>query len=302
MLTPDPELAVDYGLFSVAQAISAGISRREIERGIRRGRWVRPARGILREVDREARPGDDLLMAVLRAGPGAVAGFESAAEVHSWDLLKPPEKPKLVVPLGYHAPMNQGASIYRAGLERADVVLRGIIPVTAAVRTALDIAARASLEEAVIAVDSALRVRSVTQAELQTSFARSQRHGVRQAREVLALTDPLSGSVPESQARMLFRRGGLPAPRTQYPVYVNGSFVARTDFAWPWARLIGEIDGFKYHSDSPEFQKDRTTQNALVKAGWRVLRFTVHDIRYGQAYVVACVLETLESAGGFANL
>jgi hypothetical protein len=300
MLTPDPELAVDYGLFSVAQAISAGISRRDIERGVRLGRWDRPARGILRSVDRESRPGDELLMAVLRAGPGAVAGFESAAEGHAWDLLKPPAEPKLIVPLrSYQLPAS---SAYRAELTPDDVTLCGVLPLTTASRTALDIAASAPIEQAVVTLDSALRSRTVSLDGLQTAFAASRRHGVRAAREVLALVDARSGSVPESQARMLFRRGGLPAPQTQYPVYANGLFVARTDFAWPWARLIGEIDGFKYHSDSPEFQKDRTQQNALVKAGWRVLRFTVYDVRYGGAYVIGCVWEMLGSADGFANL
>jgi hypothetical protein len=300
MLTPDPELAVDYGLFSVAQAICAGFSRGEIARGVRRGRWDRPARGILRAVGRETRAGDDLLMAVLRAGPGAVAAFDSAAEVHGWDRVRPPAKPQLIVPThSYQAP---GLSAYRADLIPSDVTLRGVLPVTTAARTALDIAASAPCDEAVVTLDSAFRSKTVSPDELHTAFAASQRHGICTAREALALADPGSGSVPESQARMLFRRGGLPAPETQYPVYVNGLFVARTDFAWPWARLIGEIDGFRYHSDSPQFQKDRDTQNALVKAGWRVIRFTVYDIRFRESYVIAYIWEMLESAGGFANL
>jgi Transcriptional regulator, AbiEi antitoxin len=292
MLTPDPQLAVDYGLFSVAQAIAAGMSRREIERGLRRGRWDRPERGILRTVGRGRQPGDELLLAVLRGGPGAVAGFESAAEVHGWDLLKPPAKPKLIVPQRSYQP--PGAASYSSNLAPDETMLVGVLPISTPVRSGLDIAATAPLDDAVVALDSGLRSRTVFLPELQAAFAASQRHGVCAARKALALADPQSGSVPESQARLLFHHAGLPAPITQHTVYsATGQFIARTDFAWPWARLIGEIDGFRYHSDSPEFQKDRTTQNALVKAGWRVIRFTVYDIRSCGPYVVAYVWQAL---------
>jgi hypothetical protein len=301
VITPDPQLAVDYGLFTVAQALSAGISYREIERGLRRGRWDRPARGILREAGREPRAGDDLLLAVLCAGPGAVAGFEGAAEVHGWDLLNPPAKPQLIVPLGYHAPKQSSRCFYRADLAASEVTTLGVLPLTTAARTALDIAATAPLEQAVVAMDSAFRSKTVMPAELQASFAMSRRHGVRQAREALALADPASGSVPETQARMLFRRAGIPAPITQHSFYEDGVFVARTDFYWPWARLVGELDGFKYHSASGDFQRDRTTQNALVRLGLRVLRFTVADLWTRENYVISRLWQGLELGGWHGN-
>jgi hypothetical protein len=289
VLTPDPQLAVDYGLFSVSQALAAGISRREIDRGVRRGRWDRPERGMLRAACREARPGDDLLMAVLRAGPNAVAAFESAAEVHGWDLLKPPTKPQLIVPLGSRS--HPGA--YRAALSAADVMICGVLPLTTPVQTALDIGAMASLDHSVVAIDSALRSRSVTLVQLHERFSDSARRGVRAARQALALADPLSGSVPETQVRLIFWHAQLPAPVTQYPVYVDGVLIARTDFAWPWAMLLVEIDGFLYHSASGDFQRDRDRQNALVRSGWRVLRFTVADLRNRPAYVIAEVRAAL---------
>jgi very-short-patch-repair endonuclease len=50
------------------------------------------------------------------------------------------------------------------------------------------------------------------------------------------------------------------------------------DVAFPNARLAIEVDGYAYHSDQLRFQHDRTRQNALIRAGWRVLRFTWADL------------------------
>jgi hypothetical protein len=174
----------------------------------------------------------------------------------------------------------------------------GVLPLTTPGCTALGMGAMSPLDDSVVAIDSAFRSRSLTLVQLQDCFSRSARRGVRAARRALALTDPLCGSVPETQARLLFWRAKLPAPVTQYPVYVGGVLVARSDFAWPEAWLLVEIDGFRYHSASGDFQRDRDRQNALIQAGWRVLRFTVADIRNRPAHVIAEVRRALALAKG----
>lgn len=299
MLTPDPDRAVAYGLFSVSQGLAAGISRSEIARGVRLGRWERVERGVLRDAGRGSRPGDELLIAVLRAGPGAVAAFESAAQVYGWELLQEPAKPQLIVPLGSRRP--RGSVSYWTALDLDEVVLQGVLPLTSPNQTLLGLAALRPIDDAVVAIDSALRCRTVTYEELRTFFQASQRRGVTQAREALALADPLCGSVAETQVRLLLRRAGLPAPVTQHTVHGSDRTV-RTDFAWPWARVVLEVDGFRYHSAQGDFQSDRTKQNALVQAGWTVIRVTVADIRDRPAYVVAQVNEALSRAGAFSNV
>jgi very-short-patch-repair endonuclease len=59
------------------------------------------------------------------------------------------------------------------------------------------------------------------------------------------------------------------------------------DFAFPGARLAIEVDGWAYHSDVDRFRADRGKGNALVRAGWRLLRFTWHDVVNRPEYVVA---------------
>jgi len=66
---PQPERAVSYGLFSVAQAREAGFSRAEVRRLVARGSWIKVDRGMLSVVGRQEQPTDALLLAALRAGP-----------------------------------------------------------------------------------------------------------------------------------------------------------------------------------------------------------------------------------------
>lgn len=287
MLTPDSELAVSYGLFSIRQAREAGIGRAELERGLRTGRWERAARGVLVTAGRESRPGDDLVLASLKAGPGAVVGFESAAQVHGWDLLHEPKVPRLIV-----GPEGHGG--YRTALDDSDVMLSGPVLISTPARTALDIACDVRGESAVVAIDGALRSRTVSMSELTNTFDASLRRGIRAGRRVLAQCDPLSGSVPETQARLLFARAGLPPPVSQLGVWIEGKRLVRVDFGWLEQMVLVEIDGFGPHTTATAFQVDRTRQNGLAYEGWLILRFTVHDIRFNQDYVVFQVGRALE--------
>jgi Protein of unknown function (DUF559) len=288
VLEPDPELAVEYGLFSVRQARAAGFNRADIERHVRRGSWNRRARGVLEVSGRAAEPHDELLLAVLAAGQGAVVGFHSAAHVLGWDLPQPIRYPQLILP-----PTVTSGRGYRCDLQTEDVLLLGVLPITVPAQTALDIAATDDFESAVIILDSALRSKQVTVRKLRARFRSSSRHGVVAARHALASADPASGSVAESEARLLFARAGLPAPVSQFVVRAGGRFVARVDFTWDAARLVVEIDGFQYHSAAGDFQRDRTRQNAVQLEGWLVLRFTLADIRNNQDLVVAQIRRAL---------
>jgi hypothetical protein len=286
MLTPDPELAMEYGLFSVRQARAAGISRAELVSGLRRGRWERRGRGVLTLVGREPQRGDDLLVSLLTATPGAVVAYECAAELHGWDLLRGPGAAQLIVPVG-----SRGA--YRTVLSPDEVVLVGPFLTTSPTRTALDIACRSPRIEAVVALDSALRVRSVSMRRLEQTFAVSRRRGVSTGRMVLALADPHSGSVAETEARLLFLRAGLPPPVSQLPIIVDGRLVARADFGWDFALLVVEIDGFNSHSRFDAFQEDLTRQNRVSLGGWMVLRFTVWDVRLRPEFVASQIRQAL---------
>lgn len=59
------------------------------------------------------------------------------------------------------------------------------------------------------------------------------------------------------------------------------------DLAFPAERVAVEVDGWAWHVDAERFLSDRRRQNALVNAGWTVLRFTWHDLEGNPTRVVA---------------
>jgi very-short-patch-repair endonuclease len=96
-------------------------------------------------------------------------------------------------------------------------------------------------------------------------------------RRTFALTD----SELERRFFRLVRRSGLPIPKTQQRV---AGF--RVDFLWPDLRLVVETDGLRYHRTASQQTKDRVRDQALVGAGFTVLRFTHAQVTYEADHVV----------------
>jgi very-short-patch-repair endonuclease len=68
------------------------------------------------------------------------------------------------------------------------------------------------------------------------------------------------------------------------------------DAVWPEHRLIVEVDGWGFHRSKRSFAEDRRRDRNLVRAGWRVVRFTGDDVT-DRANVVAAELSELLSGG-----
>lgn len=82
-----------------------------------------------------------------------------------------------------------------------------------------------------------------------------------------------AASEAERKAMGLLRDAGLIGWVRGYRI---GEF--EVDLAFVGSRVAIEIDGWAWHSDVERFRHDRRRQNALVLAGWTVLRFTWHDL------------------------
>ncbi|HEY0816017.1 MAG TPA: type IV toxin-antitoxin system AbiEi family antitoxin [Pseudonocardia sp.] len=111
--------------------------------------------------------------------------------------------------------------------------------VTSPVRTALDIACRGSLVEAVAGVDAlAHRFGFPPQDVVRCAYQHPGRRGAARLPEVLRLTDPRADSPMETRIRPAIVLAGLPVPQLQYPV---GPY--RLDMAYPDLMLAVEYDG-----------------------------------------------------------
>ena len=119
--------------------------------------------------------------------------------------------------------------------------------------------------------------------------------------------DPKAESPQETRVRLRLLRSRLPHPVTQFEVYDRSRWVARVDFANPDSRLAIEVDGYELRASPAAMQADLDRQNALVREGWTVLRFTWADVVRRPARVADLVRSTLGSipttprSGSFPN-
>jgi hypothetical protein len=265
---------VGAGIFTARQAALTGIGRGALQSKVARGEWVRRATGIYTPADREPQDLDAERFAVALYGPRVAVSHTTAAAL---DELPVPSQPgvHVTVPRNVKRTAREGITAHRRQLAVEECRLVRGIPTTSVMRTVLDSSLLLSVEDAVALADTALRLRKVEMTELLEGARRLRFHPASaRINDFLAYVDPRSGSVPESRVRVALRRAGLPVPISQYEVFDGNRLVARVDFAWPYAKLILEVDGWRYHSDDPAFLHDRVKQNELIHLGWRVLRVT----------------------------
>lgn len=95
----------------------------------------------------------------------------------------------------------------------------------------------------------------------------------------------------ESVLRWMLHEAGVPAPVLQHVIRAAaGEF--RADFAWPDRMVLVEFDG-NVHRERAVFVNDVRRQNALVAAGWTVLRFTSADLLGRPEDVIAQIRRAL---------
>lgn len=80
----------------------------------------------------------------------------------------------------------------------------------------------------------------------------------------------------ETRLRIALVTGRLPSPLVQVELHdSSGRFLGRADLYYPDRRLLIEYDG-ENHRD--RLVSDMRRQNALVNAGYQLLRFTASDL------------------------
>ncbi len=95
----------------------------------------------------------------------------------------------------------------------------------------------------------------------------------------------------ESVLRWLLHAAGAPVPDLQHPIWTPVA-VFHADLAWPDRKVLVEFDG-DGHRDRRVFVDDLRRQNALVAAGWTVLRFSSADVLGRPDEVIAAILRAL---------
>ncbi|HET9676869.1 MAG TPA: type IV toxin-antitoxin system AbiEi family antitoxin domain-containing protein [Solirubrobacterales bacterium] len=269
-----------HGIVTAKQLVAAGLTRAAISKRVRAGRLYRLHQGVYSVghdgLSQEAR----WMAAILACGPGAVLSHGSAA-VH-WELLRPLEGPvDISVPTQTGRSRRRGIRLHRyTSLAQAALSTTGLqtrlpplvtvrrgIPVTTVARTLEDLRR------------SQLRPSLVRRAIRQAQFLRLPMGAIE--------TDGTRSDLERDFLR-LFRRHRLSPPEVNVPI---GRMTV--DFLWREARLVVETDSYVTHGGSIAFEDDRTRDLELRRRGYRVHRFSEHQLELEPAAIAEDIANAL---------
>ena len=211
---------------------------------------------------------------------GGVLACTSAAVALGLPVLVPGPV-HVIVPRGWSHAARPGTRVHRRDLPASDRC--GIT--TSLLRTVLDCARELPLREAVVICDAALRA-GLAHSDLRTAALSARGPGSEAVRRVVDLADGRSESAIESCLRLLVQP--LAVVRSQVWIASVGRVDLLVD-GW----LVLEADGFEFHRDRASYRNDRRRQNALVAAGYTVLRFSYEDIVHDEERVLETICAVL---------
>lgn len=274
-------------MFTRAQALSAGWSVRQVERRLEAGSWRRLTHAAIASAAVEPTP-MTRAWPIRLTWPDAVTSHWTAAAVHG--LPVPPEH-RTVLHAVVTRRLRSTASIvtHRLDLDEHEVMRldgRGGPLLTTPARTAVDCLRIAGADEAQRLFAWLVTRRVLTREALAAEAATTDgRRGTPALVTLLARTRGNALSLAELRLHMALRRGGVGGWTANATVRLGGRSVV-VDLLFARAGVVVEVDGFGAHGTREAFEQDRRRQNALVDAGYVVLRFTWRDLVEREAEVV----------------
>jgi very-short-patch-repair endonuclease len=260
--------------FSVDEAREAGLTLSSL-----RGKaWQRVGARLYRwaELPKDPWLTLDALRRVLP--PESVFVGATAAWLFGLDL-DPTNPVEVVVPRSNGYRSRTGLLVRYRDIPAAEVVtIRGLRATTLPL-TLAELCLRRPAVEALVAIDMAIRKRRTTSRGLaEYAEAIKGRPGAARLRSLAQLAAPAESPM-ETRLRWLLIEAGLQRPQVQAKLL---DVAARADLYYPEARLVIEYDGGNHRDRLAE---DDQRQNLLLRAGYRLLRFTASDV-YGHQDVV----------------
>ncbi|WP_242624710.1 endonuclease domain-containing protein [Krasilnikovia cinnamomea] len=291
------------GVLTVAQAVAA--AGRGVVRGhLRLGRWRRICRGVLLTENGRLGWDQQLWVAVLAAGPGALLGGVTAATLGGVrglragpvDVLIPAHRTVTRRLTGLPLDMP-GVRVHRSTLLTPGTRL-GRPPRTTVARAVVDAASWARTDdEARVVLAAACQQRRVLPSQLHEVVAahpRSPRRAL--IRATISDLDGGAQALSELDFVALCRRYGLPSPDLQQHRTDARGRHRYLDAYWRQWRLHVEVDG-AHHMDVRHWAADMLRQNEVWISGDRILRFPSWLLRGRPDEVAAQIRAALTAAG-----
>lgn len=290
---------MQHALVTGTQAREAGLTQKQLNQRVASGALVRLRRDVYAVAGAPPTWHQAVLAAVLAAGDGAWLSHASAAQLWGFTAVTAAVI-ELLVPLERRVRMAGVVAHRSLALFGDDLTRRQHIAVTTAERTLVDLSGTHSAGDLGPVLDDALRRGVARLDRLRRCVARLEGAPGRRPSVIHQLLgarlpgyDPGDSDLETRVLRLLLTRG-LPPPAQQHRVDVGGR-TYRLDLAYPDRHLAIELDGWDVHRTRTAFDDDRVRANALVLAGWRVVRFTSTTT---DDDIVACVVGARREQAG----
>ncbi|TQK30110.1 DUF559 domain-containing protein [Arthrobacter sp. SLBN-53] len=273
------------GVVTLAHALSAGLGQDAVDYRVRTGQWRRCAKGVYFADDREFTDRARIRVGVWAYGDQAVGSGLTAAW---WQRLTQfaPDVVEVTVPRERRLRFQPGTTLRRRDLDPREIVEADHLRVTALPLTVVEAAVRRRGGAALM--DAALQRHVDLRALWRAHLHNKGRHGEPAARILLRAAEDGTRSAAERLLGKLLRSAGITGWKANYPVAGY-----KGDYVFVDRKLILETDGWAFHSAADDFNNDRVRQNALILAGYLVLRFTWLDLTEYPDRVIAQVQRAL---------
>jgi very-short-patch-repair endonuclease len=229
--------------------------------------------------------------ALLTMRPGALLCQITAARLWGLEVPRDEEIIHVLVDPRWARPRT-GIRIHRSRLiAGADRRLRERLPVCSPARALLDLVLALGDRPLDRAYDQGLIDGVVHHHDIEELLGRTGGHPGHPRLHELAVAHLATGATrSEAEARLLdlIRATDLPRPRVNQRLHGY-----EVDLHWAAARLVVEIDGYRFHSTRAAFERDRVRDARLQAAGIEVLRVTWRQLEHEPYAVIARIAAAL---------
>ncbi|MFZ5439769.1 MAG: type IV toxin-antitoxin system AbiEi family antitoxin domain-containing protein [Myxococcota bacterium] len=270
------EAVCTLGVVTIDELRAARLSRGTIRWMVQRGELERVFRGVF-ACSWLPQTWEHRAMRVLRwLGPHAALSHRSAASLHQLDGFQTrPGQIEVSVP---HRRFNQirlgvtpaGYRVHRSRVPFETVEIDNL-RVVELKRTLIDLAGTVEVAALDGALDAAMRKTPGFDGEVERAIG-TRRRGRQGVSSLLELIEDRGGvhtdSPLENQVFRKVRARGLPRPRHQFSLSDEKGFISRADFVWLEHRVALHVDGWAFHRQRHQFERDREIASRLAGIGW----------------------------------
>ena len=263
------------GAISRTQALTLGLSLRQIDYRLKTGDWAKAFPGVYRLATVPPTPEQQVRAAGLWLDNGVLSGVGAG---WWWEVVdEPPLRWEFQVDNRARRTLQAGVCLLRRWVDPRDVTThRGLVVLDRplAVLRAAVAHEQARRRHGARIIDRAKQQHFVSMGDLYRAFDRNRgTWGTTAMRDLLERTGDRAHSDLERLGAKLLHEAGITGFVVNLRVRLSCGRPVELDIAFEEVRLTIELDGFRYHSTSERHEADLERQNALIRDGWTVLRY-----------------------------